>query len=375
MIINNSLFKFGIEHEIALVNKNGKFLDHRSLSLNSLNKIIQKFPVYQNDYQYLRIGDLGIKVKRVYVEGLEIFDKDGYLIKQYPKGLELRTRPNSNIDHLFAEFLSDFNFISKSLKQFKIQPTFLSFNPYLDRVNIKIELHSYEKKLRSEDPGRKTASFTLLTFGPDINISFSELSDKGILDIILKLNYYAPFIVPLTFSSPFYKGKLWDGYSVRTYFRSQLRPSAVGFINDKNLLLKYSDKWILNKNRTESESGRIEFKAIDTIWDIKIYKGLFIILKGLILENNLKGRAEWSDKKLMELSAKYGFDDNLIYDGAYEVLSTCYKIIRNNEERKYLKYLFEVLKKKWNFSKILISDFKKFGSINKVLIKYDKFKI
>ncbi|GIW67636.1 MAG: hypothetical protein KatS3mg096_504 [Candidatus Parcubacteria bacterium] len=375
MVKNDSGFKFGVEHEIALINNKGKFLDYRNLSFDVLNKVVQKFPIYQDDYKYLRIGDLGIKVKRVYVEGLEIFDENGYLIKQYPKGLELRTKPNSNIDELFNDFLNDFNFISKCLKQFKIKPTFLSFNPYLDRVGIKIKLHSYEKKLRKEDPGRKTAPFALLTFGPDLNISFPELNDKDILDIVLKLNYYAPFIVPFTFSSPFYKGKLWDGYSVRIYFRSKLRPSAVGFVSDNNLISRYSDKWILGKNRIDAERGRVEFKAIDTIWDIKIYKGLLVLLKGLILENNLKGRAEWSDEKLMELSAKYGFDDNLIYDGAYEVLSTCYKIIKNNEERKYLKYLFEVLKKKWNFSKILISDFKKFGSINKVLIKYDKFKI
>ncbi|GIW65467.1 MAG: hypothetical protein KatS3mg093_446 [Candidatus Parcubacteria bacterium] len=375
MVKNDSGFKFGVEHEIALINNKGKFLDYRNLSFDVLNKVVQKFPIYQDDYKYLRIGDLGIKVKRVYVEGLEIFDENGYLIKQYPKGLELRTKPNSNIDELFNDFLNDFNFISKCLKQFKIKPTFLSFNPYLDRVGIKIKLHSYEKKLRKEDPGRKTAPFALLTFGPDLNISFPELNDKDILDIVLKLNYYAPFIVPFTFSSPFYKGKLWDGYSVRIYFRSKLRPSAVGFVSDNNLISRYSDKWILGKNRIDAERGRVEFKAIDTIWDIKIYKGLLVLLKGLILENNLKGRAEWSDEKLMELSAKYGFDDNLIYDGAYEVLSNCDSIVKNNEERKYLKYLFEVLKKRWNFSKILISDFKKLGSINKVFIKYDKFKI
>jgi hypothetical protein len=373
--MNKNDFKFGIEHEIALVDKRGKFLDYRNLSLDALNKVVEKFPVYQNDYPLLRIGDLGIKVKRVYIEGLEIFDDKGYLAKQYPKGLELRTKPNSNIEELFKYFLNDFNFISKSLKGFNIRPTFISFNPYLDKVKVKIKLNSYEKKLRKEDQGRATAPFTLLTFGPDLNISYSQLSDKDIVDIVLKLNYYAPFIVPFSFSSPFYKGKLWEGYSVRIYFRSKLRPSALGFIKDEKLLSQYAKKWILNKKRVDNELGRIEFKAVDTIYDVKIYKGLLVLLKGLILEDKLKGKAEWSDEKLMGISAKYGFDDKTIYDGAYEVLSSCYNVLENNEEKNQIKYLFEILKAKWNFSKFLINDFKKYGSISKVLLKYDKFKI
>ncbi|GIW66994.1 MAG: hypothetical protein KatS3mg095_0892 [Candidatus Parcubacteria bacterium] len=373
--MNKSNFIFGIEHEIALVDKKGKFLDYRNLKFDTLNKVVEKFPVYQDDYPSLRIGDLGIKVKRVYIEGLEIFDNKGYLIKQYPKGLELRTKPNSDINELLKQFLNDFDFISNKLKQFGLKPTFISFNPYLDKVNVKIKVNSYERKLRKEDPGRITAPFTLLTFGPDLNISYSELNDRDILDIVLKLNYYAPFIVPFSFSSPFYKGKLWGGYSVRIYFRSKLRPSVIGFVNDKKLISKYSRQWILNKNRMENELGRIEFKAIDTICDIKIYKGLLMLLKGLILESKLKGRAEWSDKNLMEISTKYGFDDKIIYDGTYEVLSSCYNVLKSSEEKKYIKYLFEILRTKWNFSKVLINDFKKYRSISKVLLKYDKFKI
>lgn len=372
--MENKNFFFGIEHEIPLIDKKGRFLDYRNLNFDILNKVIQKFPVYQNDYPFLRIGDLGLKVKRLYVEGLEVFDEDGYLLKEYPKGLELRTKFFNNVNNLFEEFLNDFNIVKKELLKFSIKPTFLSFNPYLDKVNIKINLHKYEKKLRREDSGRITASFTLLTFGPDLNISYKELNDNEILNIVLKLNYYTPFIIPFTFSSPFYKGKLWGGYSIRTYLRSKLRPSTIGFINNKELISKYKNKWILNQNRVGHETGRIEFKAVDNIWDINIYKSLLILLKGMILENKLKGRAKYSDLKLMELSAQCGFDNKIIYDGTYEILNSVYNVL-NNEDKRYIKYLFNILKNKFNFSKILIRDYKKYKSINKVLLKYDKFKI
>jgi len=374
---NSKAFNFGIEHEISLVDLNGNFLDYRKLNFNDLNKIVQKFPVYQSDYPNLRIGDLGIKVKRLYIEGFELFDADGYFLKEYPKGFELRTNFFQSIEELFYSFLKDFNILKKEAYKLKLKPTFISFNPLLIRPKIKIELHKYEKKLRKEDPGRKTALFTLLTYGPDLNISFQELNDYDVFNVVQKLNYYTPFIVPFSFSSPFYKRKLWDGYSVRIFFRSKLRPACIGFVENEKLLKNPTTQkiWILNKARISKESKRIEYKALDTIWDINIYKGLLVLVKGLILENNLKGKSFWPDLKLMEISSRYGFDDNLIYDGAFEVLNSTYKVLKLKEERNYIRYLFEILKNRHMFSKILIRDYLKLRSINKVLLKYDKFKI
>jgi hypothetical protein len=374
---NSKAFNFGIEHEIPLVDLNGNFLDYRKLNFNDLNKIVQKFPIYPSDYSSLRIGDLGIKVKRLYIEGFELFDANGYFLKEYPKGFELRTNFFQSIEDLFDSFLKDFSIFKKEAYKLKLKPTFISFNPFLTRPKIKIELHKYEKRLRREDPGRKTALFTLLTYGPDLNISFQELNDNDVFDIVQKLNYYTPFMVPFSFSSPFYKGKLWNGYSVRIFFRSKLRPACIGFVEDEKLLKNPTTQkiWILNNTRISKEAKRIEYKAVDTIWDVNIYKGLLVLLKGLILESNLKGKSFWPDLKLMEISARYGFDDNLIYDGAFEVLNSAYKVLKLKEDRNYIKYLFEILKNRHMFSKILIKDYLKLRSINKVLLKYDKFKI
>lgn len=364
-------FLFGIEHEIPLV-KN-KFLDYKNLSLDSLTKVIQKFPVYHNDYSQLRIGDLGIKVKRAYIEGLEVFDENGYLIKQFPKGIELRTKTYDNVEELTNQLYNDFQFIRVELKKFKISPTFISFNPYRDKVRINIKLHHYERKLRRFDRGRKTAPFTLLTFGPDINISCSDLNDNDVLEIVKKLNFYTPFIIPFSFSSPFYKGKLWGGQSIRCYLRLKLRPAVLGFITNKNLLEKFKKIWLLEEARITSEKGKIEFKAIDTIQDLKIYKGLLILLKGIILDSKLTGKSLVPDKKLIYLSSFYGFGNKLIKEGAEELIARAKESVNNPKEINYLDYLSSMIKLNRNLSLTLIKEFKKFNSIEKVLLKHTNF--
>ncbi len=368
-------FKFGIEHEIPLVNQEGKFLDYRNLKLEILNKIVQKFPVYQNDYPYLRIGDLGIKVKRLYIEGLEIFDENGYLISQKPKGFELRTPLTNSIEETINNLKTDFKLVKKLAKEFKIQPTFISFNPYIDKVNIKIKLHRYERKIRKIDPGRRTAPFTLLTFGPDINISFNELNDKDVWNIVQKINYYTPFIIPFSFSSPFYKNKLWEGQSVRCFLRLPQRTAVIGFVDDENILKEGKKYWLLDKRRIDSEKGRIEFKAIDTIQDLKIYAGILALLKGLILDTNLKEKTIKIDPQLIKISSYEGFDNKIIYDGAFEVLDNAFKALKNDPDKEKLKILFKKLKEKDNLSKKYINEYKKTRSIEKILKKYNDFKI
>lgn len=367
----NKVWKFGIEHEIPLIKD--KFLDYRNIKPEILNKVVQKFPIYQNDYPYLRIGDLGLKIKRLYIEGLEIFDRFGYLVKQYPKGFELRTPLAYSIEEAIQHLYNDFQIVKKELLKFKIFPTFISFNPYLEKVNIKIKIHSYEKKLRKDDPGRKTAPFTLLTFGPDLNISFSELNDNDILDIVQKLNYYTPFIIPFSFSSPFYKGKLWVGQSIRCFLRLQKRTAVCGFIKDESLIKKFKKNWLLSENRIEHEKGRIEYKALDTIQDLKVYKGLFALFKGLILDKKLKEKTIFLDKNLINESVIYGFDNKTIYEGANEILHRAKEALKKDKDSFYLNILFDYLKRKTNLSKIMINEFKKYNSIERVLLKHTNF--
>ncbi len=63
-------FSFGIEHEVAFLNKEGKFADFSRTRFDGFDQIIQELPLYPQDYPQFRIGDAGIKKKRWYIEGL-----------------------------------------------------------------------------------------------------------------------------------------------------------------------------------------------------------------------------------------------------------------------------------------------------------------
>ncbi|MFB2981872.1 hypothetical protein [Microseira sp. BLCC-F43] len=57
-------FSFGIEHEVAFLNDIGKFADFSCTQFQDFEQIIEKFPIYQDDYSQLRSKDAGIKIKR-----------------------------------------------------------------------------------------------------------------------------------------------------------------------------------------------------------------------------------------------------------------------------------------------------------------------
>ena len=70
-------------------------------------------------------------------------------------------------------------------------------------------------------------NYAMLTYGPDLNISVAGLSCERVIDIGRKLTYYSPYIVPFSYSSPFYQGCLWQGLSVRTFLRTGRRPAVM----------------------------------------------------------------------------------------------------------------------------------------------------
>ncbi len=69
-------FTFGIEHEVAFINREGRFADYLNTPFADFDAIIAQLPFYESDYPQLRIGDAGIKRKRWYIEGFERFSAD-----------------------------------------------------------------------------------------------------------------------------------------------------------------------------------------------------------------------------------------------------------------------------------------------------------
>jgi len=366
-------FKFGLEVEVPLVRKKKRFIfvDFLNTSFNELSIIIKKIPKFKSDYKYLRIGDLKIKEKRIYIEGYERFYPNGSFRTCLIKGLEIRTTPHLKIEDVLKELRESYFILKKHLLKLSFFPTWISFNPF--KKHFEPSLNKYEKKMRKESPESLTANLANLTFGPDFNFSIKSLDDKKLIDIAMKLTYYSPFIVPFSFSSPFFNKKLWRGYSYRTYKRTGLRPSCLVFLNDSRNMIK-SFPSLTQISRIEAEKGRIEFKAFDTCGSLKMYQTLFILLKGLILDDSLKKRSLVPNYKAHKISALYGFKNELIKKEALKILSSVMNYL-DNKEKDFIYFLKEIVLSNNLPVLKLIDDFKKSRSIIKTLLNNENISL
>ena len=116
---------------------------------------------------------------------------------------------------------------------FGFSPVLASFNPYNRVFEPQPPLNDYEIKQLQAYPDEQTANIYMVTYGPDLNISVADLPIESVIDIGKKLTYYSPYIVPFSYSSPFYNGGLWAGLSVRTFIRTGKRPAALVFVQEQ----------------------------------------------------------------------------------------------------------------------------------------------
>ncbi|WP_375498317.1 glutamate--cysteine ligase [uncultured Nostoc sp.] len=360
------MFLFGIEHEVAFLNKEGKFADFSHTKFADLNQIIERLPTYPSDYPQLRVGDAGIKMKRWYIEGFERFVDSDKVIDCHAKGIEIRTTIHSDIQGAISELSESFHLLSEVAADFGLSPVLVSFNPYNPVFEPQPPLNDYEIKQLEAYPDEQTANIHMVSYGPDLNISMANLSTEDVIDVGKKLTYYSPYIVPFSYSSPFYKGGLWDGLSVRTFIRTGKRPAALVFIQKQEQLIN-SIPSLTKIARIPAEVGRIEFKACDSCDNFLTYAALLAFLKGLVLDETLLGRATIPDAALHQLSAKEGFDNEDIFGNATKVLQAAEVALGDDPDVHYLTPLKVLLAKRKTRSHELIEMFHRLGSIEKVI--------
>jgi gamma-glutamyl:cysteine ligase YbdK (ATP-grasp superfamily) len=360
------MFFFGIEHEVAFLNQEGKFADFSRTKFAEFNQIIDKLPLYSGDYPQLRVGDAGIKQKRWYIEGFERFADSEKVIDCLPKGIEIRTTIQSDIHSAIDELSESFRLLREVAISYGFTPVLVSFNPYHAAFEPEPPLNDYEIKRRKASPEKQTAHIPMLTYGPDLNISYSGLSAQQVIDIGRKLTYYSPYIVPFSYSSPFYQGTLWGGLSVRSFVRTGKRPAAMVFMEKPEQLIQ-SIPSLTKIARIPAEVGRIEFKACDSCDDFSIYAGLLALLKGLILDESLLGRATIPDAEKHQLSAQFGFDNEEIFVNATQVLQAAKVALAADADADLLTPLFQILEKQETPAHNLIKVFQQVGSIEEAL--------
>ncbi|MDJ0621007.1 MAG: glutamate--cysteine ligase [Calothrix sp. MO_192.B10] len=362
------MFSYGIEHEVAFLNSLGKFADFNRTKFVDFNQIIEKLPVYPDDNLQLRVGDAGIRKKRWYIEGFERFadSQPKRVIDCIPKGIEIRTTIHNNIAGTIAELTTSFNLLRQIAIDFGFEPVLISFNPYHSVFQPQTPFNDFEIRYLQAHPEEQTATIYMVTYGPDLNISMAGLSPKELIDIGQKLTYYSPYIIPFSYSSPFSQGNLWSGLSIRTFYRTGKRSATLVFLENKEQLIT-SNPELTKVARIPAEVGRIEFKAFDSCDDFSLYGGFLALLKGLILDTSLPGRAIIPDAALHQFSAQQGFHNENIFNQSQEILQAAEDALAKDSDIQYLQPLKTILQTKETKADRMIQQFKQMGSIEQVL--------
>ena len=360
------MFCFGIEHEVAFLNDQGKFADFHNTKFADFQQIVDKLPIYPTDYLQLRVGDAGIKKKRWYIEGFERFSDSEEVIDCIAKGIEIRTTIHPTIQGAIDELTASFILLSDVAANFGFSPVLASFNPYTCVFKPQPPLNDFEIRQLQAYPDEQTAHIYMVSYGPDLNISMANLSTERLIDIGKKLTYYSPYIIPFSYSSPFYNGGLWEGLSVRTFIRTGKRSATLVFLETAEELIK-SVPSLTKIARIPSEVGRIEFKACDSCDNFAIYAGLLSLLKGLILDETLPGRAIIPDADLHQISAKLGFENEDIFAISQQLLQVAEIALQDDPDLEFLTPLKVILSEKKTKSHELIKLFQNSGSIESTL--------
>ena len=304
---------FGIEFEYLLLDRDGDLLDFTSLDYATMSALIADRPGL--DDAELARGDLGIKAGYWYLEGDERFDEDGRFRTLEVKGIEIRTPPRRGVEAAVGQLLVLERQLSAQLRRHQLGLGICGFNPLRAEYHFEPPLNDWERALRASQRAYDGAQVTTLSYGPDLNLSFPGWSLERSLDAVRKLNAYAPYLVPFSFSSPFHAGRKWHGLSKRTYERASLRPAVKLFVAAEDCASA-----LLHPARIAREHGRIEFKAFDAFLDAETLAACCHLLAGICLAPGLPRRSETADVALYRRAALAGFADTVVRDEARRIV-------------------------------------------------------
>ena len=353
-------FRFGIEHEFPVADAAGRFCDFDNTTYEEMARAIEPLPVFESDYAGLRVGDLGIKNKRWYIEGFERFGEMGEYLRTEPKGFEIRTPICHSLDQAVSTLADDVARFERIATPLGFRPLRTALNPFKSAYVPNPPLNAWETAAR-QSPEEISAHIHMLTHGPDLSFSHPHLAPSETVDIARKLTYYSPCIVPFSFSSPFFAGELWGGYSRRTFYRTGARPSVLVFMGAEEDLTP-SIPTLTDRARIPAEAGRIEFKAFDCPRDIEMYRAWGALLVGVALDETLSGRAHVPDAGAHQHAAAHAFGDDAIHRAAHEVLAAAQAALPS-EMRELLGPLEAMLEERRTPAHDMIEIYRETGDI------------
>lgn len=355
----------GIEFEYMLATATGpdagRLQDFGSLSFVGLQALLAAKPG-QGDPE-LATGDLGIKSGYWYLEGDERFHADGRFRTLEVKGVEIRTPPLPGVDAAADRLLEIEAELAERLAIGNLAPAIVGFNPIRSAYDFVPPLNPWEEALRRQHRGYDGSHISTLSYGPDLNLSHPGWSEAQGLDAARKLNYYAPYILPFSFSSPFFAGAPWAGWSKRSFERVRYRPAVKYYVAPGRVAALQAETRLAQPARIGREIGRIEFKAFDAIPSQALLRACCHLLVGICLDDELPGRSEECDVSLYRRAALYGFEAEAIEGGAREVLAKAGRALADHGQPRTLAPLEELLARRRTPAHDLLGTFRMGGPL------------
>jgi hypothetical protein len=293
------MLRVGIEHEFVFADEAGRYLDADNSRYSTFSEIVDNFPTFAGDDAVFDCKSLEHYPKRCYVEGFERHDREGRSLETLPKGLEIRTLPHASADGVIAEFRRSYAEAMRLAGRAGLSPVLTSRHPFKTSLAFDARLGDEERKVRSADQ-LALARSAMFTHGINVNVSLAGRPVEQMLGLVEKVNYYAPVLIPWSFSSPFYEGKAFDGLCCRNYFRAHSRRMAD-----------------LHRRRGVHV---LEFRGFDACGDAQLLAAVLNLFCGFLLDDSLPGKAPQQDPERLKLSSLRGFDDPSLRQEGQSVL-------------------------------------------------------
>lgn len=347
-------FSFGLEAEFLLADsKSFRPLWYKDVTFKTLDDILSALSLEGiPSLEGLSAEPPHKKLMPFIVEGYGIPDQDMNIIDAYPKGIEIRTPVCTSIGQTLEVYKDLYGRVATALNQHQMVPVAISHHP------VETKFQGPQNKRRHDF--WMWAQEVMTTYGPDINVSFpKDISDELFNhtdDLHLKVNYYAPSMAALSLASPFYGGSPWmikgqRGMSYRTFKRSVIAP-AIELHADENF--------------------RIEFKVFEMSKDIADFEAYFLLVLGLFLSRDLKGRSSQQERIYDSGNvARFG----LHAEGVHHVLADLFEASEKSLAKfgfstTPLKRLHHRFEAREHISDKMLALYDETGSIPSVLKKY-----
>jgi len=282
------LIRLGIEQEIVFADRDGNYLDADNAGYAMFAAIAEAFPAYPGDELVFACKSLETHPRRCYVEGFERHDASGRTVETQPKALEIRTLPHPEAEATVTEFRESWATVMDSAAGAGLRPVLTSRHPFKTALAVHARVDPVERAVRSE-AALALAIRAMFTHGMHVTVSLEGWSLERMARLAEKINYYTPALIPWSFSSPFYRGRLFEGLCSRNYYRAESRR-----LTDVHL---------------RRGGPVLEFRGFDACGDARLLQAVLTMYRGFLLDDTLQGQAAAQDPERLKRSCLDGFAD------------------------------------------------------------------